>query len=304
VGTTVLDVPKPAYTGGAYGVDPHESSLHLRTLLQKGVFNRVQRVLRRNPSRRITVLDYISKCQEEGVPEAEALQLLRALHTVGVLLHFDDHPLLRNHVFLHPDDVMDAVFASYNLPGPTQSYLNGLREAKQGELDAVTKLLQEKQFIRKGIVQAAEKWASAFNATFGVALTSGVAFYAYLVFVELSWDIMEPLTYFTGSIISIVGYWYWLLTAGEFEYSNMTKGIADWRTRVKHRELALLGADGASAPAKVEKDFIDVDGALHPVKLPKNPEELSFLADLHGLEARVSQLQAELRQLNDTPPLY
>jgi hypothetical protein len=109
------------------------------------------------------------------------------------------------------------------------------REAKQGELDAVTKLLQEKQFIRKGIVQAAEKWASAvgattrhashllhhhasqkqktrtcpcqdaahvvpcasvcamhalplprvfqFNATFGVALTSGVAFYAYLVFV-------------------------------------------------------------------------------------------------------------------------
>lgn len=31
------------------------------------------------------------------------------------------------------------------------------------------------------------------------------------------------------------GYWYWLLTAGEFEYSNMTKGIADWRTRVKHR---------------------------------------------------------------------
>ena len=60
------------------------------------------------------------------MPEAEALQLLRALHTVGVLLHFDDHPLLRNHVFLHPDDVMDAVFASYNLPGPTQSYLNGL----------------------------------------------------------------------------------------------------------------------------------------------------------------------------------
>ena len=74
----------------------------------------------------VCLQDYISKCQEEGVPEAEALQLLRALHTVGVLLHFDDHPLLRNHVFLHPDDVMDAVFASYNLPGPTQSYLNGL----------------------------------------------------------------------------------------------------------------------------------------------------------------------------------
>ena len=39
------------------------------------------------------------------------------------------------------------------------------REAKQGELDAVTKLLQEKQFIRKGIVQAAEKWASAVGDT-------------------------------------------------------------------------------------------------------------------------------------------
>ena len=44
-----------------------------------------------------------------------------------------------------------------------------------------------------------------FNGAFGVSLVSGVGFYVYLVFVELSWDIMEPVTYFTGSLISLAG---------------------------------------------------------------------------------------------------
>jgi hypothetical protein len=41
--------------GGAYGIDSNESSLHLRSLLQKGVFYKLRRVLEHIPSRHITV---------------------------------------------------------------------------------------------------------------------------------------------------------------------------------------------------------------------------------------------------------
>jgi hypothetical protein len=47
--------------------------------------------------------------------------------------------------------------------------------------------------------------ALQFNGVFGLSLTAGVGFYFYLAFIELSWDIMEPITYFTGTAISIVG---------------------------------------------------------------------------------------------------
>ncbi len=65
-------------------------------------------------------------CEREGIPEAEALQLLQGLHRVGVVLHFHDHPTLRNHVFLHPNYVVDAVFGSFGLKGPTEAYTDKL----------------------------------------------------------------------------------------------------------------------------------------------------------------------------------
>jgi hypothetical protein len=71
----------------------------------------------------VGVQEYLDICEKEGVPDKEARQLLAALHTVGAALHFDDHPVLRNYVFLHPAFVMDAVFKSYGLPGPSESHL-------------------------------------------------------------------------------------------------------------------------------------------------------------------------------------
>lgn len=60
------------------------------------------------------------------MPADEAIQLLHDFHRVGVLLHFDDHPTLRNYVFLHPDSIIDSVFENFGLQGPTQSLLEKL----------------------------------------------------------------------------------------------------------------------------------------------------------------------------------
>ena len=143
--------------------------------------------------------EYIAICSQVGVPEDEALQLLRSLHRVGAVLHFHDHPTLCNHVFLHPNYVVDAVFSSFGLKGPTEAYTDKLvggggvgwgeigagvalgtgwhgrtavvivssfcsalqRAAKTAQLDIALKHLNEKQATRRVIVANAEKWARA-----------------------------------------------------------------------------------------------------------------------------------------------
>ena len=39
-----------------------------------------------------------------------------------------------------------------------------------------------------------------------LALSGGTGFYYWLVFEELSWDIMEPITFFTGVGVGLIGY--------------------------------------------------------------------------------------------------
>ena len=56
----------------------------------------------------------------------ECDELARDLHRVGVVLHFHDHPALSNYVFLHPDTVVDALYAKYGLTSPKQSYVASL----------------------------------------------------------------------------------------------------------------------------------------------------------------------------------
>ena len=75
--------------------------------------------------------------------------------------------------------------------------------------------------------------------------------------------------------------------------------VLNWRTRSKHRELARLSTDEATRAQQSSSSavVVDVDGALHPVKLPNNAEELAFLAELHALEKQVAELQDELRDL-------
>ena len=45
-----------------------------------------------------------------------------------------------------------------------------------------------------------------------VALLGGVGYLWQLTYYELSWDIMEPVTYFIGSSFAIVAYFWWLMS--------------------------------------------------------------------------------------------
>jgi internalin A len=74
-------------------------------------WKRVREALEQNQSEYITLDEYLSICQEQGFTRRkDKLQLSGYLHDLGICLHFQDDPLLKNIVILKPSWGTDAVY--------------------------------------------------------------------------------------------------------------------------------------------------------------------------------------------------
>lgn len=58
----------------------------------------------------ITIEDYLTICNQNGLSNKRALFLSQYFHDLGVFLHFQDDPLLKNLVFLKPEWATNAVY--------------------------------------------------------------------------------------------------------------------------------------------------------------------------------------------------
>lgn len=72
---------------------------------------RVREVLEQDPRDYIGLNDYLEICQQHGFTESkDKLQLSGYLHDLGVCLHFQEDPILKNHVILKPKWGTDAAY--------------------------------------------------------------------------------------------------------------------------------------------------------------------------------------------------
>ena len=72
---------------------------------------RVREALESDPHNHINLNEYLNICQENGFTQIkDKLQLSGYLHDLGVCLHFQDDPLLKNTVILKPKWGTDAVY--------------------------------------------------------------------------------------------------------------------------------------------------------------------------------------------------
>jgi hypothetical protein len=75
--------------------------------------------------------------------------------------------------------------------------------------------------LEKELENTATRHANSIAYLLSTSLVGGFGLYFWLSFIHFSWDIMEPVTYFTGLSVSIVGYTWWSVTNQEYEYSNI-----------------------------------------------------------------------------------
>ncbi|XP_008804659.2 calcium uniporter protein 6, mitochondrial-like [Phoenix dactylifera] len=168
----------------------------------------LKRKLERDGDEVIGYSELLEVCEEMGVARTreEAVTFSRVLDEAGVLL------LFRDKVYLHPDKVVDLVSRAVPLAlapqdDPRIEELKQLQRRKE-EID----MLAHKQVRR--------------------VLWSGLGFFIVqvglffrLTFWEFSWDVMEPIAFFTTTTGIIIGYAYFLFTSRDPTYQDLMKRL-------------------------------------------------------------------------------
>ncbi|KAL4396087.1 hypothetical protein AHAS_Ahas01G0056800 [Arachis hypogaea] len=156
----------------------------------------------------IPYTELLEACESTGIARSkeEAIAFSKVLDEAGVIL------LFRDKVYLHPDKVVDLVRRAVPLAltaddDPVREEIKKLQEKKE-EID----ILAHKQ-VRRIL------WS---GLGFGV-VTVGLFF--RLTFWEFSWDVMEPIAFFTTTTGLVIGYAYFLFTSRDPTYQDLMKRL-------------------------------------------------------------------------------
>lgn len=200
--------------------------------------------------------ELLDACESMGVARTldEAAAFARVLDEAGIVL------LFRNKVYLHPDKVVDLVRRAMPLAlapedDPRRDELKRLQKKKE-EIDR----LAHKQ-VRRIL------WS-------GLGLTMAqVGLFFRLTFWEFSWDVMEPIAFFTTTSGIIVGYAYFLITSNDPTYQDIVKRLFLSRQRKlfkKHNfdidrflELQKTCKSPLDVSASVKSRWTELEDALH-----------------------------------------
>ncbi|KAL9320182.1 hypothetical protein ACSQ67_012021 [Phaseolus vulgaris] len=152
--------------------------------------------------------ELLEACESMGIARSheEAAAFARVLDEAGVVL------LFRDKVYLHPDKVVDLVRRAVPLAltadnDPIREELKSLQDKKE-EID----VLAHKQ-VRRVL------WSGLGF----IIVTAGLFF--RLTFWEFSWDVMEPIAFFTTTTGLVIGYAYFLITSRDPTYQDLMKRL-------------------------------------------------------------------------------
>lgn len=147
-------------------------------------------------------------CENMGVARSldEAAAFARVLDDAGVVL------LFRDKVYLHVDKVVDLVRRSVPLAltpedDPRREELKKLQERKE-EIDRQAHM-QVRVVLWSGLVVAIMQVGLFFRLTFW----------------EFSWDVMEPIAFFSTTTGLVIGYAYFMFTSKDPSYQDLMKTL-------------------------------------------------------------------------------
>ncbi|KAL3136315.1 hypothetical protein ABBQ38_005579 [Trebouxia sp. C0009 RCD-2024] len=171
------------------------------------------------------LLQLIQESDAVSRPE-DAEQTCHALNDSGQVL------LYQNKAYLRPAEVAEMVLQA--LPDTTKDL--------EDKLTILQRELQPLEDTKQDVDKRAHMRSNLvlWGGLAGVMAVWGVCF--RLTFWELSWDVMEPITYFIGSGTGIAFYLYFLATQREFAYREwknqmMTRLQAEGYAR-KHLDMS------------------------------------------------------------------
>ncbi|CAH0479026.1 unnamed protein product [Peronospora belbahrii] len=229
----VLSVRAPVFTGSAYQSLADDGDLDVRSVAQKAAIIMLRRDLEGMGKWKISYPEFIHMCQERGIPKKQAPEVLQAFHQSGVVFYFgksNDEDLIHS-VFLQPRSILDSYLESIGLSPLSSQLFQQQREALLEKIQVLEPEHVALVNLRRELELTATRQANIIAYGLSTSLVGTFGLYFWLSFIHFSWDIMEPVTYFTGFGVSIIGYAWWSITNQEYEYENIYHYVYTRRLR-------------------------------------------------------------------------
>ncbi|KAA8495277.1 Calcium uniporter protein, mitochondrial [Porphyridium purpureum] len=209
------------------------SDADLKQIINRSTVIRLRRHLELQERQSMSKAEFLELCSHHGLEDAAAEQLLTDFDAAGVVFHMPSATAqeLRNSVLLEPDKL---------LPPVAHAYESTLEEHVREEL---VQLEAEFEPYRQPLALVRSKAKQRANAVLCgglAALVGQTALYYRLTFVDLSWEVIEPIAWFTGQCVMLATYVYFIRTGRENSYQDM------WSRVYKKRfsKLVVRGVDG------------------------------------------------------------
>jgi len=143
------------------------------------------------------------------------LEILQHMNKLGVVLYVSEGIELRNKIFLQPKSITDAIYSTINLKSISLSH-----EERVKLLESLKAEIAPLEQMRSKLLQTAEYRVQILAWGLFFAMCGQFLLFARFTWWDFSWDVMEPVTYFTSVAEgAIAGYIYYLFHREE--YTNM-----------------------------------------------------------------------------------
>jgi len=203
----------------------------IQTLLERDHVVKLRKRLEGESRRRISVQEFQTLAAEEGLSSDQASRALQALSDSGVILNFynSTNSKLKNTVFLKPSELNNTVHHLLEHYSPAVLKLQA--EATQAEIANLTQQIEPLKERRDELERKANTRANLIiSAGLGYCVLQFLAI-GRLTWWELSWDVMEPVTYMLTFATALIGYSYFVFTGSEYTFKGLKRTLKERRLK-------------------------------------------------------------------------
>lgn len=189
-------------------------------------FAAFQTSLNQMGEQRITGERFLQQAEKNGLTQAEGSTYLHELHESGKVFHFEEGGV--NYVYLDSGDITRTLSELLDPSGQTVKKM--VRE-KQLHLSTLSSEMEEMMALKSVIERRADQSVRRIMWSIVTYLGIQVVVVTRLTFWDLSWDIMEPITYMVSVFLGGMGVWWFGITKTDPAYANIWNTFSVSRTR-------------------------------------------------------------------------
>jgi HPt (histidine-containing phosphotransfer) domain-containing protein len=192
-------------------------------VLDQDAFKKIQNMVseKAQTSQVLTYKEFLEYAEDLGVRGEQAHEIARALHKLGSILHFDTNPELKDHILLNPTGIAANIEKALDLPRLMET-----RDQLVARIAQLRNELGPLEETRERLMARAARVVDILAWSVLVFLYAQFALFARLTWWESSWDVMEPVTWITTMVETVIaGYLYYLFTRREYSNTEMRTAL-------------------------------------------------------------------------------